>query len=155
VRPLLEGALACGPLPLRWSPLFRTAPVGGPPGQPPYLNAVVLAAPARPADPLAVLAILQRLETRFGRQRRERWGPRSLDLDLLWCGEAVIDSPDLTLPHPRLLERGFVLAPLAALDPGRIPPGGAAPVAAVLAGLLARPGERPPQRLDAHPGWPE
>jgi 2-amino-4-hydroxy-6-hydroxymethyldihydropteridine diphosphokinase len=155
VRPLLERALACGPLPPRWSPLFRTAPVGGPPGQPPYLNAVVLAVPARPADPLAVLAVLQRLEKRFGRQRCERWGPRSLDLDLLWCGEAVFDSPDLTLPHPRLLERGFVLAPLAALDPGQILPGAAAPVGVLLARVLARPGERPPERLGAQPGWPE
>jgi 2-amino-4-hydroxy-6-hydroxymethyldihydropteridine diphosphokinase len=155
VRPLLEGALACGPLRLRWSPLFRTAPVGGPPGQPPYLNAVLLAEPRRPADPLALLTVLQRLETRFGRQRRERWGPRSLDLDLLWSGAVEVDTPELTLPHPRLLERGFVLAPLAALDPGRILAGAAAPVDALLAQLLARPGESPPERLDAQPGWPE
>lgn len=155
VRPLLESALACGPLQQRWSPLFRTAPVGGPPGQPPYLNAVLLAQPSRPPDPRALLAMLQRLEARFGRQRREHWGPRSLDLDLLWCGALEIDTPVLTLPHPRLLERGFVLAPLAALDPGLILARASAPVEALLAQLLSRPGEVPPERLAGSPGWPE
>jgi 2-amino-4-hydroxy-6-hydroxymethyldihydropteridine diphosphokinase len=117
VRPLLEELLGQGleaHSPLRWSPLFRTAPVGGPSGQPHYPNGAVLVSPAVPATPAAaqgLLAALQELEQRFGPQRRERWGPRSLDLDLLWH-----HSQALELPHPRLLERAFVLAPLAAID---------------------------------------
>jgi 2-amino-4-hydroxy-6-hydroxymethyldihydropteridine diphosphokinase len=99
---------------VRWSPLFCTAPLGGPAGQPDYLNAVVLVSPAIPPTPVLALKLLtelQALEQRFARQRLERWGPRSLDLDLLWH-----HSQALELPHPRLLERAFVLAPLAAID---------------------------------------
>ena len=170
VRPLLErivaetvqaAGLPADHLRCRWSPLFRTAPVGGPPAQPPYLNAVLVAAPADPRsplgglDPLAMLGRLQALEHRFGRQRHERWGPRHLDLDLLWCGQVQCRTPGLELPHPRLLERVFVLAPLAAIDPGLIPPGSATPAAPLLAALLGRPGEIPPMALPGRSGWPE
>ena len=109
---------------LRWSPLFRTRPVGGPGGQPDYLNAVLLLEGPRPPDgPAAqrLLQDLQGLEQRFGRRRRERWGPRSLDLDLLWWGVLVWCSPRLALPHPRWHQRRFVLDPLAALDPALLP----------------------------------
>ncbi|MGB7565245.1 MAG: 2-amino-4-hydroxy-6-hydroxymethyldihydropteridine diphosphokinase, partial [Prochlorococcaceae cyanobacterium] len=120
LRPLLEQRLEhlLGPLRCRWSPLFRTAPVGGPPGQPAYLNAALVASlppgggataegtPGRP-DPQALLAELLALERRFGRVRRERWGPRHLDLDLLWCGPQRLRRAELELPHPRLLERAF------------------------------------------------
>lgn len=184
VRPLLAELLLgwwMGPgIPrLRWSPLFRTAPVGGPADQPPYLNAVVVVdggperaladrpelQGARPQpEPLALLAqeLLQRLlelERRFGRVRSERWGPRSLDLDLLWCGAAAVDQPGLSLPHPRLRERAFVLTPLAAIDPALLVPGAGAAepasVRALLEGLPPPALEPPPQRLGGVPGWPE
>lgn len=165
VRPLLAELL--GPLAdpprlgppsrLLWSPLFRTAPVGGPPDQPDYLNAVVLLEGLRP-DPLALLLELQALERRFGRERRERWGPRLLDLDLLWCGERVCRQGELELPHPRLSERAFVLAPLAAIDPQLVPPLVDQPprsCAERLADLLSEGAEPPPERLPPRPGWPE
>ena len=170
VRPLLErivaetvraAGLPADHLRCHWSPLFRTAPVGGPPAQPPYLNAVLVAATAGPrsplggVDPLALLERLQALELRFGRERHERWGPRHLDLDLLWCGAVHCRTPGLELPHPRLLERGFVLAPLAAIDPGLIPAGASTPAAKLLAALLLQPGETAPAALPGRSGWPE
>jgi len=162
VRPLLADLLtplAEPPPRLFWSPLFRTAPVGGPPDQPDYLNAVLLLEGLRPdPDPLALLMALQDLERRFGRERRERWGPRLLDLDLLWCARRVCRQGELELPHPRLAERAFVLAPLAAIDPKLLPPLPDQPPRSCgerLADLLARGAESPPQRLQPQPGWPE
>lgn len=162
VRPLLErelvvaGVAAC-PSRFAWSPLFRTAPVGGPPGQPPYLNAaLVVAGPLAPLpSPFDLLHRLLALERRFGRVRRERWGPRSLDLDLLWCGDGRHSTAELELPHPRLLERSFVLAPLAAIAPGLIPPGAEDACLPLLERLLALPGAELPQRLPPRTGWPE
>ena len=124
LRPLLELQLrlwaAPDALQLHWSPLFRSAPVGGPADQPDYLNAVVLVAGAAAApDPTRAVALLhqlQELERRFGRERRERWGPRSLDLDLLWWGGLHLAGESLELPHPRWSQRGFVLAPLQAIE---------------------------------------
>ncbi len=160
VRPRLAALLSSAagkPTPprLRWSPLFRTAPVGGPPGQPDYLNGALLVDPAPPLDPAALLEELLALEVRFGRERRLRWGARTLDLDLLWCGAQRRTTPALTLPHPRLLERTFVLAPLAAIDPHLVPPGADGPVGLRLAVLLARAGEEPPRRLPGRAGWPD
>jgi 2-amino-4-hydroxy-6-hydroxymethyldihydropteridine diphosphokinase len=183
VRPLLEQTLqdwwhrhmaAAGPpLPCRWSPLFRTSPVGGPADQPDYLNAALLlplsadpgqavarAAGLSAAAPLDLLRRLQQLEARFGRERLVRWGPRSLDLDLLWCGAFRLQEPALTLPHPRLYQRRFVLAPLAAIDPTLPvpPPEAADPALAAaiwLARLEAQTDEPPPQQLSPRPGWPE
>ncbi len=169
VRPRLEAELrawAAAPLQLRWSPRFRTQPVGGPPGQPPYLNAVLLAwhGPAQGPggtwpDPLALLERLLQLEAAFGRERRERWGPRRLDLDLLWCGDLSGHSPELELPHPRLGERAFVLAPLAAIDPDLpLPAAPALTFRTASAGLAALPRaalEPPPLALAGEPGWPE
>ena len=162
VRPLLEsliGSLGSGlPGSLRWSPLFRTVPVGGPPGQPDYLNAAVLLRPASPAGPteaLRLLADLQALEQRFGRRRRERWGPRSLDLDLLWWGDLTFRSDPLELPHPRLLERSFVLGPLAAIEADLVPPGAQVTAAERLAQLQESSLGGEPQRLAGCPAWPE
>jgi 2-amino-4-hydroxy-6-hydroxymethyldihydropteridine diphosphokinase len=173
VRPLLEGTLRAWWAPqhgvdpaaqprFRWSPLFRTEAVGGPAGQPAFVNAVLLAEPlpGRPLDPVALLHRLQALESRFGRQRHELWGPRTLDLDLLWCGDGRLSTAELLLPHPRLRERSFVLAPLAAIDPDRMLPGPepATPplhCAALLAALLPSLAEAPPERLPPRPGWPE
>jgi 2-amino-4-hydroxy-6-hydroxymethyldihydropteridine diphosphokinase len=156
---------ASAPPPCRWSPLFRTEPVGGPAGQPPYLNAVVLAAPPLHAagalpDPLPLLGGLQALEAGFGRRRRQRWGPRSLDLDLLWCGDRCRHDELLLLPHPRLAERSFVLAPLAAIDPQLPLPEvlvGAGPrrCGERLAALLPVLRQQAPLRLPPRPGWPE
>ncbi|MEB3199729.1 MAG: 2-amino-4-hydroxy-6-hydroxymethyldihydropteridine diphosphokinase [Synechococcaceae cyanobacterium] len=198
VRPQLA-ALFDAQLRLRWSPLFRTAPVGGPPDQPDYLNAVLLvetpaamppsppspppATPSTPSapdpageaaaraespasrwpEPQALLQRMQELELRFGRRRREHWGPRLLDLDLLWCAPHRCDSPELTLPHPLLTQRTFVLAPLLAIDPAlrlpsaALPSPGASPqpLRPLLEHLLPQRPEPAPERLPPQPGWPE
>ena len=97
------------------SRLYRTAPIGGPPDQPPYVNAALALRTA--LEPRALLGVLLDIERAAGRVRRERWGPRVLDLDLLAVDDRRIDTPDLVLPHPRLLERAFVLAPLSDVAP--------------------------------------
>jgi len=96
---------------LRISSYYKTAPVGGPPGQALYLNAAVAVEAAH--SPQALLALCQRIEHQHGRQRSEKDAPRTLDIDVLLYGDEVMDSPELTVPHPRLHERAFVLAPLA------------------------------------------
>lgn len=102
---------------LRVSPWFETDPVGGPSGQGKYLNGCLEAETTLDAGTFHWL--LMRVETQFGRERaREvRNGPRTLDLDLLLFGDLVLETPDLTVPHPRLEERLFVLEPLCALAP--------------------------------------
>ena len=87
----------------------------GPPDQPCFVNAA--AALNTRLGPEDLLAALQGIERRQGRVRGERWGPRTLDLDLLLYGDHVIDSPHLQVPHPQLHRRAFVLAPLCDLDP--------------------------------------
>jgi len=97
------------------SPFIETAPVGGPPGQGPYLNgAAAVETDLAPAD---LLAALKRIERALGRREGPRWGPRPVDLDILLFGALVLDTADLTIPHPRLRERRFVLEPLAAIAP--------------------------------------
>jgi len=113
------------------SPVYQTAPVGGP-EQPDYLNAVVIAETSMPAQ--AVLERCLSLEDAFGRTRDERWGPRTLDLDLIIYGDEVSNGPGLTLPHPRAHERAFVLAPWHDADPQAQLPG-YGPVADLLAAL--------------------
>ena len=145
LRPLLAAALqqlwstwGYAPPVLQWSPLFRTAPVGGPPDQPDYLNAVLLVRGGgipQERRALEVLFRLQQLEGQFGRERREHWGPRSLDLDLLWWGSLECSGEHLVLPHPHWRQRPFVLAPLA-----------------VLQGVPLQP--EWPQPLAGVPGWP-
>lgn len=103
------------------SAVRETDPLGGPP-QPRYLNAVARFETSLP--PRAVLARLQRLEREQGRRRSVRNGPRTLDLDLLLYGELRRDDPELTLPHPRLEARRFVLEPLAEIAPELRLPGG-------------------------------
>jgi 2-amino-4-hydroxy-6-hydroxymethyldihydropteridine diphosphokinase len=93
------------------SSLLETDPVGGPPGQERFLNA---AARVRTTlDASVLLELLLAIEKQLGRARRERWGPRVIDLDLLLYDDAVIDQPGLTVPHPSMCEREFVLRPLA------------------------------------------
>lgn len=106
---------------VRRSPLYLTAPLGGPPGQPDYLNAVAALDTALAPDVL--LAHLQAIEAEHGRTREVRWGPRTLDLDLLLYGDAVVDEQALCVPHPRLHQRAFVLYPLADLAPDLCVPG--------------------------------
>ena len=122
----LEGAVAAlratpGLVVEQVSPWIETEPVGGPPGQGPYLNgALVARTRLRPGE---LLARLQEIEAAFGRRRDgTRDAPRTLDLDLLAHGQLVLDGPELVLPHPRLEERTFVLEPLARLVPERVLP---------------------------------
>lgn len=96
------------------SPVYETDPVGGP-DQGAYLNLVVELATA--IEPRELLAICHRLEANAERVREERWGPRTLDIDMVWVEGVVSDDPALTLPHPRWMERRFVLAPLRDLAP--------------------------------------
>ncbi|HPA52224.1 MAG TPA: 2-amino-4-hydroxy-6-hydroxymethyldihydropteridine diphosphokinase [Thermoanaerobaculia bacterium] len=113
------------------SPVYRTAPVGGPP-QPDFLNAVAVGRTR--LEPVALLATLLRLEAEAGRRRSPlRDGPRPLDLDLLLYGDLVLELPGLVLPHPRMASRRFVLAPLADLRPGLVVPGTGATVSDLLA----------------------
>lgn len=108
---------------VRVSPLYRSSPVGGP-EQPDYVNAVALARTS--LLPGSLLARLQAVEADFGRTHEVRWGPRTLDLDLIQYGDPAAGSdvlsadPELTLPHPRAHERGFVLLPWSTLDPGAV-----------------------------------
>lgn len=113
----LREAAAALPDVVAVSPVYETEPVGGPEGQPPYLNLVVELATARSARDL--LAMAHRLEASAGRDRAAevRNGPRRLDIDVLWIDGVVLDEADLVVPHPRMLERRFVLAPLADLAP--------------------------------------
>ncbi|MEO0949609.1 MAG: 2-amino-4-hydroxy-6-hydroxymethyldihydropteridine diphosphokinase [Cyanobacteria bacterium J06641_5] len=96
------------------SPWYRTTPVGGPP-QPDFLNGCALLQTT--LVPIALLQVLLQVEKQFGRERRERWGPRTLDLDLLLYDDLILTTPELTLPHPRMRDRPFVLVPLAEIAP--------------------------------------
>ena len=117
----LRAAVAGLPDVVAVSPVYETEPVGGPPGQPPYLNAVVELATER--SPRELLGVAQGLEAAAGRVRSERWGPRPLDVDVLLVGDVAVDEADLVVPHPRMWERRFVVAPLADLAPELPPPG--------------------------------
>ncbi len=110
------------------SPLYRSAPVGPP--QPDYLNAVARLDTL--LEPLALLDALQDIEQRHQRVRTQHWGPRTLDLDLLLYDEQTLNTPRLTLPHPEMAQRAFVLYPLADIAPQLTLPTGTS-----LASLLA------------------
>lgn len=99
---------------LHSSRLYRTAPIG-PAGQPDYLNAVVMVKSGLPA--LQLLDALQEIESAHGRIRGERWGARTLDLDIIAIDQLLLDSARLTLPHPHMHERQFVLRPLCDVQP--------------------------------------
>jgi len=116
----IRAAVAALPDVVAVSELRETDPVGVT-DQPRFLNGV--AALETELSPRALLERLLAVEHELGRERRERWGPRTIDLDLLLYGDAEIDEPGLTVPHPRLHERAFVLEPLAELAPGLVVPG--------------------------------
>lgn len=102
------------------SSLYESEPYGGPAGQGLYLNAVIEIATT--LDPVALLQILHTIESRHGRLRRERWSERTLDLDLLFYNDLILQTGELTLPHPRLHERSFVLLPCAEIAPTLLHP---------------------------------
>ncbi len=97
------------------SPLYETEPVGGPDGQGPFFNLVVELSTSD--TPRMLLERCRALEAAAGRVRMVRWGPRTLDADVLWVEGWQVDEEDLTVPHPRLWERRFVVQPLADLAP--------------------------------------
>jgi 2-amino-4-hydroxy-6-hydroxymethyldihydropteridine diphosphokinase len=102
------------------SPLYETDPVGGPADQGPYLNLVVEVATTD--SPRQLLVRCQALEEAAHRVRTIRFGPRTLDADVLLVGELTVNEPDLVVPHPRMWERRFVLQPLADLAPDLVSP---------------------------------
>jgi 2-amino-4-hydroxy-6-hydroxymethyldihydropteridine diphosphokinase len=122
LRGALEGLrTAAGVTVVGASRVYETAPVGGPAGQGPYLNAVVEL--DTELAPRHLLELAHALEDGAGRVRAERWGPRTLDVDVLLVGDLTVAEPDLVVPHPRMWERRFVVAPLADLAPELAPAG--------------------------------
>jgi len=105
---------------LRASSVYETAAVGGPAGNPPFLNAVLEV--ETPLAPRELLAACLAVEEEFGRTRPGEWAPRTLDIDLLLYGGTVVHEADLQIPHPRLHERAFVLTPLNELAPDLLHP---------------------------------
>jgi 2-amino-4-hydroxy-6-hydroxymethyldihydropteridine diphosphokinase len=120
-RRLLKDAVDSLPGVTKVSGLYETDPVGGPAEQDRYLNLVV--AIDSDATPRQLLGMCRRLESAAGRVRGERWGPRPLDIDLLWIDGEHVNEEDLQVPHPRMWERRFVLVPLADVAPELLPEG--------------------------------
>jgi 2-amino-4-hydroxy-6-hydroxymethyldihydropteridine diphosphokinase len=137
-RGLLEGAVAAlvatpGVAVKKISSFHETEPVGGPAGQGLFLNAAAVLETT--LDPLRLLNVLHEIEQSFGRTRTVHWGERTLDLDLLLFDDQIIDTPELTIPHPRMSVRRFVLEPLAEIAPGVVDPVTNRTIAELLAGL--------------------
>lgn len=107
----LSGMVSVG----RVSSLYSTKAVGGPPAQPDFLNGALTIVPE--GSPRETLEMLLGIEKEMGRAQRQLWGPRIIDLDLLAQDDIVVNEPSLKVPHPRLHERAFVLAPLAEIAP--------------------------------------
>ena len=128
------------------SSLYETAPVGGPPGQAPYYNAVCRLVTELP--PRELLRALKEIERELGRRPGPRWGPRPVDLDILLYDDRVVREAGLEVPHPRLGERAFVLVPLAELAPGVRHPVTGETVEGMLEGV-----GREGVALVAGPGW--
>ena len=129
------------------SSVYETAPVGGP-EQGPYLNAVAVV--ETDLEPHELLDGLLQIEQRAGRERMVQWGPRTLDLDLILYGDRVLDDERLTVPHPRVAERRFVLEPLVEVWPDAVMPDGGS-VAGLLTGVQDQKVSRIQQRLSTRP----
>lgn len=129
---------------LRVSSLYDSEPVG-PEEQPDFVNAVAQVDTGLSARQLLWNLLL--IEKRLGRVRAQKWGPRTIDLDLLLFGDQVIDDDDLRVPHPEITRRAFVLAPLAELEPGLLHPLTGQSIGAHLSQLHTRPPVRRPTRL--------
>ena len=128
------------------SAYHATAPVGGPGGQGAFLNAAArLETNLKPA---ALHRLLREIEHRAGRTRDVRWGARTLDLDLILFGDRVIDTPELSVPHPRMGVRRFVLAPMAEVAPDAVDPMTGRTIRELLRNLDRRPGHL---TIDTHP----
>jgi 2-amino-4-hydroxy-6-hydroxymethyldihydropteridine diphosphokinase len=137
-RATLEGGIAAlartrGVCVQRVSSFHESEPVGGPPGQGKYLNAAIVV--ETDLDAHELLRVLLEIETKFGRVRNVRWGARTLDLDLLLFADQIVSTPELSIPHPRLRVRRFVLAPLAEVAPEAVDPVTGQTVADLLAAL--------------------
>ena len=105
------------------SRVWATAPIGGPDDQPAFLNVVIRVDPGT-LGPTELLSAVNRVEASLGRVRDERWGPRTIDVDVLLWGDLVSHDSRLTIPHPRLHERAFVVLPLLDLEPDPVLPDG-------------------------------
>jgi pantoate--beta-alanine ligase len=123
----------------RVSSFYETAPVGGPADQDKFFNAAAIVETA--LSPAELMAALLETERKLGRQRGERWGPRTIDLDLLLYGQQSIDSEGLTIPHPRMHERQFVLAPASEIATECVHPRVQKSIGKLLTDLPAKPGE--------------
>lgn len=130
----LRGAVAALADVVAVSPVYETEPIGGP-EQGPYLNLVVEL--DTPLTSRGLLDVCRQLEAAADRVRGERWGPRTLDVDVLWVDGEIVDEPDLTVPHPRMWERRFVLTPMADLAPDLVP----RPLVDAAAGEIVRIGD--------------
>lgn len=117
LRAALDFLEELGAIPTRVSAVWDTPPF--PPDQPRYLNAVV--AVETDLEPEALLAVAKEIEHLLGRRPTGRWRPRPIDIDLLFCGEREVATETLTVPHPRIAERAFVLLPLAEVLEGALP----------------------------------
>ena len=124
------------------APIIETEPIGGPAGQAPYLNSVVEIETS--LEPLALLDRCQAIERQLGRAPSpEHWAPRPIDLDLLCYEDRLMTDPRLTIPHPRLHERWFVLEPFAQLAPSFIHPAQRRSIAELLAEVAPAPARQP------------
>lgn len=136
LKAALAGLRACAVSDLCCSSLWRTSPVDCPPGSPDFLNAAVAFDVLPGMTPESLLRQLKRLEREHGRQQRyQRNAPRPLDLDLLLFGDELRNLPWFALPHPRAIDREFVLRPAAEIVPHRVWPGTTSTIAELLAAL--------------------
>ncbi len=117
---LRDAVATLGPTVRTVSPVYETEPLGGP-DQGSFLNVVVEV--DTDLEPGALLGLCRRLEGAAARSRQERWGPRTLDVDILWIDGHEVDTTELQVPHPRMWQRRFVMAPLADLAPDVVPHG--------------------------------